>query len=152
MQNLMSPEFGGKLEPELIKHMILNSIRSYLVKYGNKYGKLVICCDSRNSWRRDVFPHYKHGRKKNRDESSIDWEAIHSIISEMKEVLKENFPYPLVEVYGAEADDVIAVLAKHYHKDEQILIISNDHDFLQLLKYDNVYIHQTKSNTLITKE
>lgn len=138
MQNLMSPESGGKLEPDLIKHMILNSIRSYLVKYGNSYGKLVICCDSRTSWRKEIFAHYKQNRKKNRDESSINWDEIFAIISEMKQVLKDHFPYSVVEVDGAEADDIIAVLAKQYHKTENIMILSADHDYAQLQKYKGV--------------
>lgn len=139
MQNLMGPESNGKLEPDLIKHMILNSIRSYLAKYGNRYGKLIVCCDSRSYWRKDIFPYYKEGRKKARDDSDIDWNMIFSLINEMKLALKEYFPYPVVEVIGAEADDIIAVLTKEYHTQEEILIVSGDKDYAQLQKYKNVY-------------
>lgn len=139
MQSIMAPESKGKMEPELIKHMILNSIRSYLVKYGKQYGKLILCCDSKSYWRKDVFPHYKQSRKKMREESELNWDEIYALINEMKEVLRDNFPYSLVEVMGAEADDIIATLTKKFVVEkEEVLIISGDKDFQQLQRYKNV--------------
>jgi len=138
MQNLTSPESSG-LEEDLVKHMILNSIRSYLVKYGLQYGKLIICCDSKSYWRKDVFPYYKQGRKAARDDSTFDWDKIFKLIHETKSILKEHFPYMVLEVPGAEADDIIAVLARYgSNQSEPVLVISGDHDFSQLQKYKGV--------------
>ena len=50
----------------LLRHMIVNTIRSYKAKWGNDYGDLVIACDNRHYWRRDFYPYYKAGRKRPR--------------------------------------------------------------------------------------
>lgn len=137
MQNLTSPDSLG-LEPELVKHMILNSMRAYLTKYGHQYGRMVVCCDSRSYWRKDIFPYYKQSRKEAREDSGFDWDAIHKLINETKNIIKEHFPYQVIEVMGAEADDVIATLAKSVSPGEPVLIISGDKDFAQLQKYKGV--------------
>jgi hypothetical protein len=33
------------LEEDLVRHMILNSIRLYKNRFSDKYGEVVICCD-----------------------------------------------------------------------------------------------------------
>ena len=42
-----------------------------------------------------------------------------------------------MEIYGAEADDIIATLCKNF-QNEKIMIVSGDKDFIQLQKYPNV--------------
>ena len=120
----------------MIRHMILNSLRMYRQKYHEEYGELVLCCDGRNSWRREHFPLYKAGRKTTRDASSKDWTQIFGCLDTIKSELKEYFPYKYIEVEEAEADDVIGVLAKSWG--EPIMIISGDKDFIQLQVSDNV--------------
>lgn len=127
------------LDRDLIRHMILNSIRYNRLKF-SEFGELIIACDSRNSWRREMFPFYKASRKKNRDNSPLDWNDIFDFLSTIKSDLKEHFPYRTIEVEGAEADDIIATLVKNecersMHK---VLILSGDKDFIQLQKYINV--------------
>jgi len=51
--------------------MVLNTLRSYRKQYKKTYGELILCIDSRHYWRRDVFPNYKHARKKAREDSKI---------------------------------------------------------------------------------
>lgn len=129
----------AKLEVNLIRHMVINAIRSYHKKYSGDFGDLVIACDSRKYWRKEVFPYYKANRKKVRDNSGYDWNIIFDTINILKAELKEFFPYKLVEVEGAEADDIIATLCKETQKTQDpVLIISGDHDFMQLQKYPNV--------------
>jgi hypothetical protein len=150
ISNLMV-ELGGRKDVDinlpLIRHMILNSIRGYKQKFGSKYGELVIACDNRNYWRRDVFPHYKANRKKNREDSGYDWKAIFEALATVRDELDKVFPYPVINVEGAEADDVIATLAEWTQTNDlsgmldepkPFLIISGDHDFGQLQKYTNV--------------
>lgn len=133
-----------KVEEALIRHMVLNSIRSYKQKFGDKYGELVIACDDRKYWRRDIFPYYKASRKKAREESDIDWTAIFESLNKIKAEIKEFLPYRVVQAEGAEADDVIGTLVHKYGKivrsasDENILVLSGDKDFIQLQIYSNV--------------
>jgi hypothetical protein len=133
----------------LIRHVTLSSIKSIKKKYGKEYGKIVLCCDGRKYWRRDVFPHYKAGRKKSRDSSDLPWKLIFDTLSQMRMDIAANFPYSVIHVDEAEADDIIAVMAKFSQENDlveqglvteaqKVLILSSDHDFIQLQKYDNV--------------
>ena len=125
-----------EVDIKMIRHMILNSLRMYRQKYHVEYGELVLCCDGRNSWRREHFPLYKASRKTTRDASSKDWTQIFESLDTIKSELKEYFPYKYIEVEAAEADDVIGVLAKSWN--EPIMIISSDKDFIQLQVKENV--------------
>ena len=126
-----------ELEEDMVRHMILNSIRMYRTMFKDEYGEIVLAYDSRHYWRRDVFPQYKMNRKKGREKDNFDWDSIFGLLNAMKSEFKEILPYKFIEVYGAEADDIIATLCKE-HQDQKIMIISGDKDFIQLQKYDNV--------------
>lgn len=132
------------IDESLIRHMILNSLKSYRSKFVSDYGELVICCDDRNSWRKDVFEYYKSNRKKDRAASTLDWTKIFEILNRISDELKNNMPYKQLRVATAEADDIIGSLCNKYgslnNQDdiEPILIISGDKDFIQLQKYCNV--------------
>ena len=128
----------AQLDEGLIRHMCLNSLRSYIKQFSSKYGKMVVCCDSRTYWRKGVFPYYKSHRRKDRDASPIDWAFIFDNLSRVRDELKTVFPHKIIEVPGAEADDIIAVLAARYSPSDDILIISSDKDFVQLQKYPRV--------------
>ena len=128
-----------KPDEEMVRHMILNSLRMYRMKFKEDYGELVLCFDSRHYWRRDHFPNYKAGRKKSRESSNLDWDAIFSCLNEIKQELKDYFPYKHIEVYGAEADDIIAALCLELEYDNgKTLILSGDKDFSQLHRFTNV--------------
>ena len=127
----------GELEEDMVRHMILNSVRMYRTMFNEDYGEIVLAYDSRAYWRKEIFPQYKSNRRKNREEDDKDWDSIFGVLNNIKEEIKEFLPYKVVEVYGAEADDVIAILCKHY-QDEKVMIVSGDKDFIQLQKYDNV--------------
>ena len=129
---------GVKLEEDLIRHMILNIIRTHLKNFREEYGEIVLCCDNRKYWRKDWFPHYKAGRKKARDKSDLDWHLIFDMLAKFKQELKEYFPYKCIDVEGAEADDIIGTLVPRHSAHEKILILSSDGDFLQLQQYKNV--------------
>ena len=126
-------------DEDMVRHMILNSLRMYRMKFCDEYGELVLCYDSKHYWRRDYYPEYKHSRKKGRQSSSNDWDAIFAVLNAIKAELKEFFPYKFLEVYGAEADDIIAALAGELEFDSgKTLILSGDKDFIQLQKFRNV--------------
>lgn len=152
ISNLMA-ELGGRkdieLDVNLLRHMVINTIRSHYNKFKREYGELVIACDNKKYWRKVIFPYYKAHRKKAREESGYDWNVIFDAINSIKKELKDSFPYKVIEVDGAEADDIIATLCKWsqtnnlvqtglIEEPNKILIISGDHDFFQLQKYKNV--------------
>ena len=127
-----------KIEPLLVKHMILSTLLFYRRKFRDQYGDLVICCDSKKSWRKDIFPFYKANRKSTRAKDDIDWNGIFEVINSITQDLKSKFPYAVISVDQAEADDIIGVLSKKYYRNEKIMIVSSDKDFLQLQKYYSV--------------
>ncbi len=128
-----------KPDENMVRHMILNSLRMYRSKFKEEFGELVLCFDSRHYWRRDHFPNYKAGRKKSRESSNLDWDAIFGCLNEIKQELKDYFPYKHIEVYGAEADDIIAALCLELEYDNgKTLILSGDKDFIQLHRFTNV--------------
>ena len=122
---------------DFIRHLVLNSIRSYRNKYKNKYGEIVICTDFHSSWRKEVFPFYKAHRKVERDkqkaEKGMDWSALFETINKIIIEIDTFFPYKVIRVEHAEGDDVIAVLSRTFK--EKSLIVSSDKDFSQLYKY-----------------
>ena len=130
----------------LVRHMVLNSLRSYRKKFFKDYGELVLCYDSKHYWRRKEFPYYKGTRKKDREKSRLDWNEIFDVLNMIRDEIKENLPYKVIEVDGAEADDVIACLVQHQafvnirlqnnmQPPQKVLIMSGDKDFQQLHKY-----------------
>jgi 5'-3' exonuclease len=127
------------VEEDLVRHMILNVIRTYVKKFKEKYGpEVIIACDNKNYWRRNIFPEYKASRKKSRDASGHDWSSIFEVLSKIRQELKDHSPYKVIDVDTCEADDIIAVLAMKYSSTQNVMILSSDKDFAQLQKYPNV--------------
>ena len=131
----ISSQKNVKLEEDLIRHMVLNIIRMHVRNFRSEYGEVILCCDNRKYWRKEFFPFYKASRKKNREKSPLDWHIIFEMLSKFKQELKENFPYKVIDVDGAEADDIIGTLTPRFAPHQKILILSSDGDFLQLQKY-----------------
>ena len=119
-----------ELNENLVRHMVLNSLRAHNKKFRKDYGEMVIACDSGKVWRRQAFPNYKAGRKANREKSGHNWELIFDILANVKNEIKQFLPYKVIELETAEADDIIAVLCRRIK--EKILILSGDKDFIQL--------------------
>ncbi len=146
---------------DLVRHMILNTLRSFKTRWGDEYGDLVIACDNRRYWRRQVFPQYKASRKKTREDSGYDWSSIFEGLSLVKHELQQHMPYPVIDVDGAEADDVIGTLAEWSQENDLVeeglfesprplLIISGDHDFQQLQKFPNVVQYSPLKKRFVT--
>ena len=130
----------GSNDENLIRHMILNSIRMYKQKF-KSYGDMVIVADAGGNWRKELFPQYKASRKKTRAKSSMNWEEVFRITSMVREEIRENFPYKVMHIEGCEADDCIAQLVEEtqeFGKAEDVMIVSSDKDFAQLQRYSNV--------------
>ena len=132
----------GQTEVDMsqLRHMILNSLRMYRKKHANEFGELVICCDGSFSWRREMFPYYKAGRKKGRAVSPLNWSQIFQCFTQLRKELRTTFPYHVIEVDSAEADDIIGTLVlREREETERTLIISSDKDFLQLQREHDVF-------------
>ena len=144
-----------ELDENLVRHMILNSLRMYRAKHKDKFGELVICTDGMKNWRYDVFPNYKFKRKDARKESKMDWGELFRITNMVLEEIEQNFAYKVVRHERCEADDIIATLVENtqeFGKHEPVLIISSDKDFAQLQKYDNVSQFSPMKKSFIKEE
>ena len=124
-----------EVSEDMVRHMILNSIRNYVMQFKSDYvesdADVILAWDSKHYWRRDYYPQYKASRRKGRQESDLDWNEIFGVTNKIRDEIKENLPYKSVEVYGAEADDIIAIVSNSYDK---VMIVSSDKDFIQLHK------------------
>lgn len=133
---------NAPLEESMVRHMVLNSLRSYNSKFRDEYGEMIIACDNKNYWRKKLFPYYKANRKKSIQQSELDWTSIFETMNKIRSELVEFFPYRVINIESAEADDVIATLTTHFGSDlntgEKILIVSGDKDFIQLHRFANV--------------
>ena len=118
------------VDMDVIRPAVLNTLRMYRTKFVAEFGELILCCDDRKTWRKEIFPNYKASRKKTRAATSIDWDNLYECLNVLKEELTEWFPYKLVQVEKAEADDIIAILVGLLN--ERTLILSSDKDFVQL--------------------
>lgn len=140
----------GEVSEDMLRHMIINSVRNYQKKYARDYGEIVLCTDAAHPWRRDYYPLYKAGRKKTREASDLDWTMLFNTLQKVKEEIRDNFPYRYMYVENCEADDIIAVLTKQ--SKEPVLIISGDKDFQQLHKYDDVTQWSPNLNRMVECE
>jgi hypothetical protein len=140
ISNLMAQTRGKsdiKPNKEMIRHMVINSLRGFNLKFKEQYGTMVLCADAGDPWRRDIYPNYKHARRKGRVDSATDWDNIFSCITEIKNEIAENFPYIMMYIEKAEADDIIGALVFN-NTNTPIMIISGDKDFIQLQSNKNV--------------
>ena len=142
ISNLMIHLSNNELNENMVRHMVLNSLRSYKSKFGNDYGELVLCYDDKHYWRKEYFPNYKANRKKDRTASKLDWNELFETLNKIRDEVKEYFPYKVLQVTGAEADDIIATIVKVISETpklfENVLIMSGDKDFIQLQKHSFV--------------
>jgi hypothetical protein len=140
ISNLMAQTRGKsdiKPNKEMIRHMVINSLRGFNLKFKEQYGTMVLCADAGDPWRRDIYPNYKHARRKGRVDSATDWDNIFNCITEIKNEIAENFPYVMMYIEKAEADDIIGALVFN-NTNRPIMIISGDKDFIQLQSNTNV--------------
>lgn len=148
-----------KVKPEidLVRHIALNTILRFKNKLSYKIPKskieVVLCEDSKNYWRKDYFPFFKQHRKAIKEKSNFDWESFFIAFNTLKKEFKEYLPFKTIEVERAEADDIIYIISKYYHLEDDIIIISSDKDLLQTqLKFPTVHQYSPKLKKFITIE
>ena len=142
----------GETEVDIkrLRHLLLNSLSKYRRQYVNEFGELVICCDGSLSWRKDVFPNYKMGRRTDREESPLNWNQIFGCFEQLKKELRETFPYKVLQINRAEADDIIGTLVmERKFSSPKTMIISSDKDFIQLQRYHDVFQYSPVAKKLL---
>ena len=142
----------GETEVDIkrLRHLLLNSLSKYRRQYVNEFGELVICCDGSLSWRKDVFPNYKMGRRTGREESPLNWNQIFGCFEQLKKELRETFPYKILQINRAEADDIIGTLVmERKFSSPKTIIISSDKDFIQLQRYHDVFQYSPVAKKLL---
>ena len=132
-----------ELDENLLLHMFLMSLKHNRTKFKDEYGEVVICADGKNSWRRDIFPYYKAGRRDGREKSELDWNLLFGMINNIREDLNTHFPYKVIQIDKCEADDIIGVVCNEYGTplntgSERFLILSGDKDYIQLQRHANI--------------
>ena len=126
-----------EVDENLLRHLVLSTIKIFRTKFHEEYGEMVICADSPRNWRREIFPQYKANRKSKREDDHTNWQHLFDCLNTIRDEIRDNFPYKVLHIETAEADDIIGVLVKKY-TEEPILILSSDKDFIQLQKYSHV--------------
>lgn len=155
ISNIMSQvgtHTNAQIEEGLVRHMVLNTIRSIRQKFIG-HGELVIASDNRKYWRREIYSHYKANRKKAREATDTDWQAIFDCLNKIRNELYEFFPYRVINVERAEADDIIGTLCMKFGTvmgGEKIVIVSGDKDFVQLQTFGNVEQYDPVNKKLIS--
>ena len=151
----LNRNFGTKTDIDFLRHIILNQLRSYNKRFRKEFGEMVICLDGKNNWRGKIFPAYKALRKKERASSGIDWKEVFKNIEILTEEFKKNLPYRFILMDDLEADDIIAILTKKFYNSSEsspVLIISNDKDYRQLHKYENVYQFLPRKKIIVRED
>jgi len=121
-----------------IRRSIVRVLARIQKQFGSEYGKMILCYDDKSYWRSQVFPFYKKNRKQERETSKYDWDMVFSVLNTIRDEIRRYLPYYVIQVQGAEADDVIAALSRQHHLNDKILILSADKDFIQLQQYETV--------------
>ena len=138
-----------------VRKSIIRVIARIHRKFKQDYGDLVLCYDDKNYWRREIFPFYKKNRKQERENSKYDWDKVFSVLNTIRDEIKDHFPYQVIQVENAEADDVIASLVNQMYindTSEPTLILSADKDFIQLHRHEFVKQYDPIRNKWITHE
>lgn len=123
---------GEEITMSLLRHLIINKLIAERKRLKDYDDEVVLCFDSRHYWRKDVFPYYKASRRDDRESSKFDWDTFFKHYDQLKQELREYFPVKCVEVHGAEADDIMAILAARFGNDTNVVIVSADNDLVQI--------------------
>lgn len=132
------------------KHLMMNSILNTIMKFSPD--SVVMAFDTKGSWRYRIFDGYKANRRENRDKAAIDFDKFFPAFDAFRREFRETFSNIYVmEIPTCESDDIIAVLTKDVFKlDTEVIVISSDGDFKQLLAMENVKQYDPIKGKFIT--
>lgn len=117
---------------KIYKRLVFVEIMSFVEKFSPD--RIIIAIDSKNVWRKSIYPEYKAHRQKQRDDSAIDFDEFFPIANAYLEELKTLLSsFYFIQVDKTEADDIIAILARKFEKNnEDVVVVSTDSDLDQL--------------------
>lgn len=134
----------SQVSVDMIRHITFNILARYRKMLDKeKFPEFILAFDGGNLWREQVFPLYKCTRRmvdpeQTPAEAALG-KAVGSAFGQIRDELAKSSPFSVVRSKGAEADDVIAVLAQEFALDgREVVIISGDKDMKQLLRYKGV--------------
>lgn len=137
---------------KIFKNLAFNEIISHVEKF--QPDRVILAIDSKNYWRKDIYPEYKSHRKEGRDNSKINFEEFFPIANKFTESLKNLFSaFYFISTDRCEADDIMATLSYNFSKrGEQTVVVSIDSDLKQLLSDKNISIYNPRSREMVICE
>ena len=116
---------------------------------------VVFCFDVGYNKRKNILPTYKEGRHREREEESTreEKEARKQFLKEVR-MLRKQYLHQIgyrniLWQKGHESDDIIASLCETISNEDQIIIVSADKDFRQLVRH-NVMLYNPVSHKRTT--
>lgn len=121
-----------------------------------KAEKVIIACDQgSSSYRKNIFPDYKSGRKEKFAEQTelerLEFERFFTDFNASLDLIKSDSTYPILKFQGVEADDIAAYIVNKYARKFNIWLISSDKDWDTLIE-DNVSRFSYVTRKEITKD
>lgn len=100
----------------------------------------VVCCWDLGgpTFRAEEFAAYKGNRSEAPDDLVPQFALIREVV--------DSFGIPNISYKGFEADDCIGTLASHYSEDMNVMILTGDHDLLQLVSPETSVIIMKKGH------
>lgn len=130
-------------EPSGGIYIFLKSL-NFLMKDASK---AIICFDGgHNAQREKMWPEYKANRHKDKNEEI--YKALEFSFEKIVPVLR-MIGLTTVRIDGEEADDVIYAYAKHFSKEYNVVVASDDSDYLQMVD-ENVKVVRPIKGDYIT--
>ncbi len=145
-----------KIFMDKYEKIYLNSLMKIKKKFKIPMKNIVfaIDCPRDTIWRMPLFPKYKANRKISDKKFNPSMLEVFKFTKyTILPKLVKNYNIKTIKCPKAEADDIVAVLTKHFQKtmpEREILIVTNDYDYLQLLD-DKIHIYNLKNKNLREK-
>jgi len=117
------------------KSLVFNSLQFIKNKFKNE---IILAIDGQANWRKKFYKDYKANRSKAKEDNEINFEEFFEATDEMLEAIKTNFPFKVVRVNAAEADDIAGVIAIKFGNTMDIILVTSDHDWLQVQAHGNI--------------
>ncbi|HWS03040.1 MAG TPA: DNA polymerase I [Gammaproteobacteria bacterium] len=138
----LPPLNNSRGEPTGAVYGVANMLRRLLLDYAPEHIAVVFDAKGR-TFRDDMFEHYKANRPPMPDDLVAQIEPLHALVAALG--------FPILQVSGVEADDVIGTLARQAAaRGMPVVISTGDKDMAQLVDA-NITLLNTMSNTTLDR-
>jgi hypothetical protein len=117
----------------------INTICDKLSDLGYNINEIIMCCDYGESWRKALIPGYKASRTDRPDFRELK-QGVEAILANKYEMLKAE---------GVEADDW-AYITTYARSEDNIMLVSADEDYKQMVRRTNIAYYNTREKALYT--